>query len=67
MKLDPHHSILEIYFFSFIDRGVGADETPLFTRCVDGQPLSSAIAAEFHLTVSEADAAINLARQEVAL
>jgi hypothetical protein len=26
-----HQAILEIYFFGWIDRGIGADESPLFT------------------------------------
>ncbi|MBE2203663.1 MAG: hypothetical protein IAE94_04955 [Chthoniobacterales bacterium] len=67
MKNDPHTSILETYFFGYIDRGVGADETPLFTRTLDGKPLSGVIAEEFSLPPHYAEAAIDMARQEVAL
>jgi len=67
MKSDPHITILESYFFGYIDRGVGADETPLFTRTLNGQPLSGVIAEEFALPLHYAEAAIDMARQEVAL
>ncbi len=67
MKSDPHITILESYFFGYIDRGIGADETPLFTRTLDGQPLSDVIAEEFALPLHYAEAAIDMARQEVAL
>lgn len=67
MKTDPHTSILENYFFDYIDRGIGADETPLFTRTLDGRPLSTVVAEEFDLAPHYADAAIDMARQEVAL
>ena len=67
MKSDPHITILESYFFGYIDRGIGADETPLFTRTLDGQPLSGVIAEEFALPLHYAEAAIDMARQEVAL
>lgn len=67
MKSDPHITILESYFFGYIDRGIGADETPLFTRTLNGQPLSGVIAEEFALPLHYAEAAIDMARQEVAL
>lgn len=67
MKSDPHITILESYFFGYIDRGIGADETPLFTRTLDGEPLSGVIAEEFALPLHYAEAAIDMARQEVAL
>lgn len=67
MKNDPHITIIESYFFSYIDRGMGADETPLFTQTLDGKPLSGIIAQEFALPLRDAEAAIDLARQEVAL
>jgi len=67
MKNDPHTSILETYFFGYIDRGIGADETPLFTRTLDGQPLSGIVAEKFELPLHHAEAAIDTARQEVAL
>lgn len=67
MKTDPHLTIIESYFFSYIDRGIGADETPLFTRTLDGKPLSEVIATRFELPPHYAEAAIDMARQEVAL
>ena len=63
----PHIRILETYFFGYIARGIGAEETPLFTRTLDGLPLSNVIAEKFGLPVHYAEAAINMARQEVVL
>lgn len=67
MKSDPHNTILETYFFGYIDRGVGADETPLFTRMLNGRPLAAAVAEEFQLSPAGAEEAIDLVRKEVAL
>ena len=64
---DIHATILEIFFFGYIDRSIGADETPLFTLTHQGEPLSYVIARRFQLTRDEAEAAIEVARQEVAL
>lgn len=67
MRNDTQARILRTYFFDYIDRGIGADETPLFTRMLDGQPLSQVIAGAFGLPLREAQAAMDAARQEVAL
>lgn len=67
MKDDPHTTILETYFFGYIDRGIGADETPLFTQKLDGQSLAQVIAEELNIAPHYAEAAIDMARQEVAL
>jgi len=67
MKNNPHIRILETYFFGYIARGIGAEETPLFTRTLDGLPLSNVIAEKFGFPVHYAEAAINMARQEVVL
>jgi hypothetical protein len=67
MKSDPHLTIIESYFFSYIDRGIGADETPLFTRTLGDKPLSAVIAERFDLPMHYAEAAIDMARHEVAL
>ena len=64
---DLHTTILETFFFSYIDRNIDADETPLFKRTHEGEPLSDVIARRFQLTQHEAEAAIEAARQEVAL
>ncbi|MGC1481317.1 MAG: hypothetical protein WA771_12475 [Chthoniobacterales bacterium] len=62
---DTHTTILETYFFQYIDRRIGADETPLFTRTLDGEPLSAVVARKFTLSATEAEAAIHAAREEV--
>jgi hypothetical protein len=64
---DIHTTILETYFFGYIDRNIGADETPLFTRTHEGEPLSDVISQRFQLTQDQAEAAIEAARQEAAL
>ena len=64
---DIHAPILETFFFGYIDRNIGADETPLFTRTHEGEPLWAVIAREFGLPPHEAESAIDIARKEVAL
>jgi hypothetical protein len=64
---DPHEAILEQYFFSFADRGVVLEATPLFTGVHYGESLSQVIATQFQLSPQEAEAAIEVARREVAL
>jgi hypothetical protein len=39
--------ILEDYFFSLVDCGVPADETPLFTGNLEGEALTSAVGRRF--------------------
>jgi hypothetical protein len=63
---DPHDSILERYFWDFVDRGDAPADTPLFTG-MDGEPLPTVIAREFGLSPHEAESAIEVARKEVAL
>lgn len=67
MKANPHETILETYFFGYIDRGVGADETPLFTCTFEGRPLAAALAEKLEISIPSAEEAISLAREEVAL
>jgi hypothetical protein len=62
-----HATILETFFFGYIDRNIGADETPLFTRTHEGEPFSDVIAQRFQLTQDQAEAAIEAERHEVAL
>lgn len=64
---DLHTTILETYFFAYIDRRIGADETPLFTLTLEGEPLFAVVAREFRLSPEEAQAALEAARQEVRL
>ena len=58
---DIHATILETFFFGYIDRNIGADETPLFTRTHEGEPLSDVIARDSSFTQDEAEAAIEAA------
>ena len=64
---DPHDSILERYFWDFVDRGDAPADTPLFTGIQDGETLTAIIAREFGLPPHEAESAIDIARKEVAL
>ena len=41
---DPHDSILERYFWDFVDRGDAPADTPLFTGIQDGETLWAVIA-----------------------
>jgi hypothetical protein len=59
--------ILEDYFFSLVDRGVTAGETPLFTGNIEGEDLTSAVGRRFGLSDWEALIHLVLAREEVAL
>jgi hypothetical protein len=63
---DPHQTILE-HFFTFIDRGVAPEATPIFTGIHEGEWLCHILALEFRLSPQEAEAAIETARREVAL
>lgn len=62
-----HSILLETYFFEFIDRNVPLRETPLLKGVFEEEALSEHIAGRFGLTPEEAENAIEMARQEVAL
>ena len=64
---DAHETILQRYFWDFVDRGDAPADTPLFTGIHCGETLGGVIAREFGLTSHEAESAIEVARQEVAL
>lgn len=64
---DPHPSILEFYFFAFVDEGTTPDQTPLFTGSYRGRPLAGFIARDFGLSPEEAETALEIARKEVEL
>ena len=64
---DPHGTLLERHFFEFIDRGHSPEATPLLTGIYNGESLSHVIARQFQLSLCEAEAAIEVARREVAL
>lgn len=59
--------ILEDYFFSLVDRGVPAGETPLLTGNLEGEDLTSAVGRRFGLSEEEALLHLAHAREEVAL
>jgi hypothetical protein len=62
--------ILEDYFFSWVDRGVPAGETPLLTGNLDapsGEDLTSAVGRRFGLSDHEAILHLVHAREEVDL
>ena len=67
MNSDPHDSILERYFWDFVDWGVAPADTPLFTGIHGGEPLAAVITRESNLASDEAESAIDIARKEVAL
>jgi hypothetical protein len=67
MNNDPHDSILQRYFWDFVDRGVAPVDTPLFKGIHGGETLAVVIAREFGLGPHEAESAIEIARKEVAL
>ena len=64
---DPHETILEQYFFTFIDQRVALEATPIFTGIHEGESLCGIVASQFQLSPQEAEAAIETARREVAL
>jgi hypothetical protein len=59
--------ILEDYFFSLMDRGIPAGETPLFTGNIEGEDLTSAVGRRFGLSEQETILHLVHAREEVAL
>jgi len=59
--------ILEDYFFSLVDRGVPAGETPLLTGNLEGEDLTSAVGRRFGLSEEEALLHLAHAREEVFL
>ena len=64
---DPYETILEQHFFKLLDRGHPPEATPLFTGIYNDESLSHLIARQFQLSQCEAEAAIEIARREVAL
>jgi hypothetical protein len=64
---EPHDTILERYFWNFVDQGDAPAATPLFTGIHGGEPLAAVIAREFGLPPHEAESAIDIARKEVGL
>jgi hypothetical protein len=64
---DAHGTVLQMYFWNFVDRGDATADTPLFTGIHGGEPLPAVIAREFGLPPDEAESVIEIARKEVAL
>ena len=59
--------ILEHYFFSLVDLGVPAGETPLLTGNLEGEDLTSAVGRRFGLSEEEVLLHLAHAQEEVAL
>lgn len=64
---EHHHFLLEIYFFKFIDQGIPASETPLFTGSFENRNLTGVIQEWFSVSEPEAIAMLDAARKEVEL
>jgi hypothetical protein len=64
---DAHETILQRYFWDFVDSGTTPADTPLFTGIHGGETLGTVIAREFGLSPHETESAIDIARKEVAL
>jgi hypothetical protein len=64
---EPHDTILERYFWDFVDRGTTPADTPLFTGIHGGEPLAAVIARELGLAPHDAESTVEIARKEVAL
>lgn len=62
------NTLLNKYFFAYIDRGFTQDETPLFTGIIDGKPLTDAVSQDFlELRRDEVAELIDFAKREVEL
>ncbi|MBE2203733.1 MAG: hypothetical protein IAE94_05305 [Chthoniobacterales bacterium] len=60
--------LLTKYFFPYIDKGYRQEQTPLFSRVVDGKPLAAVLAKELReLTPSQIIEEIEYAQREVEL
>ncbi len=64
---DQHDFILDAYFWAYVDGGVEPEQTPLFSGLHEGSPLSETLATSLGMSLPDAEAALELARQEVAL
>ena len=64
---DAHETVLQKYFWDFVDRGFATADTPLFTEIHGGEPLPAVVARDFGLPSDEAESAIEIVRKEVAL
>jgi hypothetical protein len=64
---DAHETVLQKYFWDFVDLGYATADTPLFTGIHGGEPLPAVIAREFGIAPDEAESAIEIDRKEVAL
>ena len=64
---DPHETFSSSIFSNSLTRGHPPEATPLFTGIDNGESLSRLIARQFQHSLREAEAAIEVARREVAL
>lgn len=65
--IDLVRTLLEVYFIEYVDRGVSANETPLYTREYEGVPLDMIISRKYHLSVDDAKEMVEAARRELLL
>lgn len=59
--------VLQDYFITFIDRGVNADETPLFTRSYQGEPLDEVVSRRLGVSLDHAGEIIDAAGQFISI
>lgn len=64
---DLHNTILQIFFWTYVDTGHLPEETPLFIGRYDDEPIENVIAEHFRISPEDAKDAIEAARKEVAL
>jgi len=62
------NALLYKYFFSYIDRGIAQENTPLFTGIFNGESLAKAVSRD-HLELRESEIAelIDFGQREVRL
>jgi hypothetical protein len=57
--------LLDIYFIEYVDQGMNADETPLFTRECDGVPLDMIVSKRYKVSIGLANEMVEAARREL--
>lgn len=65
--IDLVRTLLEVYFIAYVDRGVNANETPLYIREYEGVPLDMIISRKYEMSVDDAKEMVEAARRELLL
>ncbi len=60
-------TLLEVYFIEYVDRGINANETPLYTKEYQGVPLDMIISRKYQVSIEEATEMVEAARRELLL